>query len=154
MKSFIRIVLSIALPLGLGAVGGFFTSSSVTGWYGSLKKPSFNPPSWVFGPAWTVLYILMGIAFFLIWKSNNTLKNKAISFYLLQLLFNFAWTFIFFYAQQPGWALVEILILWILIIATISCFFKISPLAGWLLIPYICWVTFATILNFAIWKLN
>lgn len=154
MKSVFKLIISIALPLLVGGIAGFFTSSSVQGWYASLQKPSFNPPSSVFGPTWTILYVLMGIAFFLIWRSESVYKRRAIIFYFIQLLFNFAWSFIFFYAQQPGWAFVEIIILWLLILATIYNFFKISTLAGWLLVPYICWVTFASVLNFAIWKLN
>jgi tryptophan-rich sensory protein len=99
---------------------------------------------------------MMGIAFFIVWNSDaeKKIKNTAIIIYVFQLAANFLWSFIFFYAQQPGWALVDIVIMWVLILLTIVQFGKISSAAAWLLVPYICWVSFATILNFAIWKLN
>ena len=156
MNRILKLIISIAIPITVGAIAGFFTSSSVNTWYATLNKPTFNPPSWVFGPAWTTLYILMGIAFYLVWKSasRTELKQKAILFYFVQLVFNFAWSFIFFYAQQPGWALVEICFLWLFILITLFYFSKISSTAAWLLVPYACWVTFAAVLNYFIWYLN
>ena len=156
MKNIIRFVLAIALPLTIGAVAGFFTSLSVKGWYSTVIKPSFNPPDWVFAPVWTLLYIMMGIAFYIIWNKDTAklLKRKAMLFYFAQLILNFTWSLVFFYAEQPGWALVNIILLCSMIAATIYWFSKISTTATWLLIPYILWVSFATVLNFAIWKLN
>lgn len=156
MKPILKFIVAVTIPLAVGAVAGFFTSSSVKGWFTTLHKPSFNPPSWLFAPVWTILYILMGVALFLIWKNNTEpqLKKTAITLFFVQLAFNFLWSFIFFYAQQPGWALVDIILLWLMILFTILSFGKISTAAAWLLLPYICWVSFATILNYSIWKLN
>ncbi len=156
MKNSIKFIIAIAIPLSIGAAAGLFTASSVQGWYSTLNKPSFNPPNWIFAPVWTMLYILMGIAFYMIWKKETTglLKRNAVVFYFAQLVLNFFWSIIFFYAQQPGWALVDIIFLWLFIAATIYCFSKLSKPAAWLLVPYILWVSFATALNFAIWKLN
>ena len=156
MKNIIRFILAIALPLTIGAVAGFFTSLSVKGWYSTVIKPSFNPPDWVFAPVWTLLYIMMGIAFYIIWNKDTAklLKRKAMLFYFAQLILNFTWSLVFFYAEQPGWALVNIMLLCSMIAATIYWFSKISTTATRLLIPYILWVSFATVLNFAIWKLN
>ena len=156
MKNIIRFILAIALPLTIGAVAGFFTSQSVKGWYSTVNKPSFNPPDWVFAPVWTLLYIMMGIAFYIIWNKDTAklLKRKAMLFYFAQLILNFTWSLVFFYAEKPGLALVNILLLCCMIAATIYWFSKISTTATRLLIPYILWVSFATVLNFAIWKLN
>ncbi len=156
MKNFWRFLLAIALPLIVGAIGGFFTSSSVKTWFPTLIKPSFNPPAWLFAPVWTILYILMGISFFLVWAKAAESRKKTIglSFYFAQLFFNFCWSFLFFYARQPGWALVDILVLWILIALTMFWFAKLYKPAAWLLVPYLLWVSFATALNFAIWQLN
>lgn len=156
MKPVLKLIISIAMPLAVGAIAGFFTTSSVDGWFATINKPSFNPPNWLFAPVWTALYIMMGIAFFLVWKSNadEKIKQSAMVLFFFQLALNFLWSFIFFYAHQPGWALVDIVALWILIFFTIIWFGKISPAPAWLLVPYICWVSFATVLNFAIWKLN
>jgi tryptophan-rich sensory protein len=156
MKNIIRFILAVALPMSVGAVAGYFTSTSVKGWYSMVNKPSFNPPDWVFAPVWTLLYIMMGIAFYIIWNKETAafLKRKAMLFYFAQLILNFTWSLVFFYAEEPGWALVNILLLWSLIAATIYWFSKISVTASRLLIPYILWVSFATLLNFAIWKLN
>ncbi|MEO7265765.1 MAG: TspO/MBR family protein [Ferruginibacter sp.] len=156
MKNIYKLIISIAIPILVGAVAGYFTSSSVTGWFITLNKPSFNPPNWLFGPVWTALYILMGIAFYLVWRSEpvNATKKQAIILYIIQLTLNFCWSFIFFYKEAPGIAFAEILLLWIFILLTIIYFLKISKIAGWLMVPYLCWVTFAAILNYSIWQLN
>jgi translocator protein len=155
MSKLIKFILSVALPLTIGAVAGFFTSESVRGWFQTINKPSFNPPSWVFAPVWTTLYILMGIAFYLIWiKPKSEKRDRAIIFYLLQLILNGAWSFIFFYAQQPGWAFAEIVVLWLMIIITMALFYQVSKPSVYFLIPYLLWVSFASILNFSIWSLN
>jgi len=156
MNKIIKLIIAIGLPLAVGSIAGLFTASSVKGWFITLDKPSFNPPGWLFAPVWTILYILMGIAFYIIWTkvADANLKRKAMLFYFVQLVLNFCWSFIFFYAKQPGWALVDIILLWLLIVGTIYWFSKISKTAAWLLVPYILWVSFATVLNFAIWRLN
>lgn len=152
----LQFVLAVMLPLVVGGLSGFFTANAIEGWYTTLQKPWFNPPNWIFGPVWTLLYGMMGIAFFLIWKSEAPagIKRTAVTAYFVQLAFNFAWSLIFFYMEQPGWALVDILLMWIAIFYTIIAFGKISTGAAWILVPYISWVSFATVLNFAIWKLN
>jgi translocator protein len=156
MTNTIKLIISIAIPVAIGATSGFFTVTGVESWYQTINKPSWNPPSWIFGPVWTSLYVMMGIAFYLVWKSDSSsiLKKTAIILFAAQLLFNFFWSFIFFNQQQIGWALVEMLIMWVLILLTIFAFANVSKTAAWLLVPYIAWVSFAAILNFTIWKLN
>lgn len=151
-----KLVISILIPLLVGAIAGVFTTSGVDGWYAVANKPSFNPPNWIFAPVWTTLYLLMGIALYLVWKSDaaKNIKQTAIVLFAVQLTLNFFWSFIFFSLQQTGWALVEIIAMWLAILVTIIWFTKISKPAAWLLVPYICWVSFATVLNYAIWKLN
>lgn len=124
-------------------------------WYDALNKPSWNPPGWLFGPVWTTLYTFMGIAAWLVWKENG-FKNasSALSLFLVQLLLNGVWSQIFFGMQEVGWAFLEIFFLLGAIIATTVLFFRHSSAAGWLLIPYIVWVGFATVLNGAIWVMN
>jgi translocator protein len=151
-----KLIISIALPLLVGAVSGFFTSSGVTGWYANANKPWFNPPNWIFAPVWTLLYIMMGIALFIVWKAEtkSATRQSALIFFAAQLTLNFFWSFIFFKLQLTGWAFIEIITMWIMILLTILWFGKISNAAAWLLVPYISWVSFASVLNYAIWKLN
>ena len=156
MKSIYKLIISIIIPLAVGGISGFFTSSSVNTWFKSLNKPSFNPPSWVFAPVWTTLYILMGISFYIIWKSHAKLEKRytGYTYYWLQLALNFLWSFLFFFYKRPDLALIDIILLFIMIASTIMSFRKVSKTAAWLLVPYICWVAFATALNFEIWRLN
>ncbi|PWN08052.1 TspO/MBR family protein [Rhodohalobacter mucosus] len=124
-------------------------------WYDSLAKPAWNPPAWLFGPVWTLLYTLMGISAWLVWKDHGFKSAKtALSLFLVQLALNGLWSQIFFGMQETGWAFFEILILLTAIIATTWLFFEKNRLAGWLMTPYIAWVTFATALNGAIWMMN
>jgi len=151
-----KLIISILIPLLVGAVAGYFTSSGVDGWYAVANKPSFNPPDWIFAPVWTTLYIMMGIALFLVWRSDadKTIKQTAIVLFTIQLALNFFWSFIFFTLQQTGWAFAEIILMWLMILLTIIWFGKISKPAAWLLVPYICWVSFASVLNYYICQLN
>ena len=151
-----KLFISILIPLLVGGIAGFFTSSGVGGWYSVANKPWFNPPNWIFAPVWTARYILMGIALYLIWKSDAaaSVKQAAIILFTLQLILNFFWSLIFFKLQQTGWAFAEIIAMWLMILLTIFQFGKISSTAAWLLVPYICWVSFALVLNYSIWKLN
>lgn len=151
-----KFIISILIPLLVGAVAGFFTASGVDGWYAVANKPWFNPPNWIFAPVWTSLYVLMGIALFLVWRADadKKIKQKAISLFAIQLTLNFFWSFIFFKMQQPGLAFAEIILMWLMILFTIIWFGKISTTAAWLLVPYICWVSFALVLNYSIWQLN
>lgn len=151
----LKLLASIALPLGLGAIAGLFTANAVPGWYETLNKPSFNPPNGLFGPVWTILYLLMGISFFLIWELNPSKKrNLAIIVFLFQLGLNFCWSFIFFYYKLIGLALIEIVFLWMSIFSMLYFFHKIKPLATYMNIPYLLWVTFAMILNASYYFLN
>ncbi len=156
MKPIFKLIISIAAPLIVGAGSAYFTYPAVKGWYNTIVKPSFNPPNYLFGPVWTTLYIMMGIACFIIWKSkkNETIKKKALIFYAIQLALNFSWSMFFFYLQNPAAAFVIIISMLIFIAISTFWFKKISPLAAWLLLPYICWVSFASVLNFEIWRLN
>jgi tryptophan-rich sensory protein len=152
----IKLIIAILIPLIIGAVSGFFTSEAVTGWYAAIQKPSFNPPNGIFAPVWTTLYIMMGIALYLVWKQERNTKiwRQALFLFGLQLFLNFCWSLIFFKLEQPGWALVEMVCLWISILLTIIWFSKLSKVSAWLLVPYICWVSFAALLNYEIWRLN
>jgi translocator protein len=151
----IKLLISLALPLGLGAIAGIFTAKAIPGWYASLNSPSFSPPDWLFGPVWTTLYILMGISLFLIWKLDpGKERNLAIFAFLFQLLLNFMWSFLFFYFKMIGFAFIEIVVLWISILLMLLLFYKIKPLAAYINIPYILWVTFATLLNAGYFYLN
>ncbi len=156
MNNTLKFIISLAIPVAVGATAGFFTATGVDSWYQTINKPSWNPPNWIFAPVWTTLYIMMGIALFLVWKSNTGagLKRTAITLFAVQLGLNFFWSFIFFDQQQPGWALVEIIMMWLAILLTIFAFAKVNKTAAWLLVPYISWVSFATILNYTIWQLN
>ncbi len=156
MSSIIKLIIAVAVPLVVGGISGYFTVTGVESWYLAIQKPTWNPPNWVFGPVWTTLYVMMGIALFLVWKEDTSRELKAIAFILfgVQLLLNFFWSFIFFKLEQPGWAFAEILVLWTAILACIFAFGQVNKTAAWLLVPYISWVSFATILNGTIWKLN
>ncbi|MEI8004583.1 MAG: TspO/MBR family protein [Bacteroidota bacterium] len=151
----IRLLISLSLPLLIGAVSGFFTSNAIPVWYASLTSPAISPPNWIFGPVWTVLYILMGVSFYLIWcQPASKAKSWALAVYFIQLLLNFAWSFFFFYFKHIGLALMDIVILWLCIPVMISLFYRIKPAAAYINIPYFLWVSFATILNAAFFKLN
>lgn len=151
----LKFLVSIILPLSLGAIAGIVTAQSIPEWYTTLNKPSFNPPNWIFGPVWTILYILMGISFFLIWKQEPCKeRNLAILIFLFQLLLNFAWSFLFFYFKMIGFALIEIILLWINIVIMLVLFYKIKPTASYINIPYLLWVSFATVLNASYYFLN
>ena len=151
----IKLVTSLILTLGVGAIAGIFTSSAVTGWYTTLHKPSFNPPDWLFGPVWTVLYIIMGISLFMIWKLEPSReRNIALLLFMFQLIANFCWSFIFFHFKLIGPALIDIIVLWISIVVMLVMFYTIKPLAAYLNIPYLLWVSFASILNGAYYFLN
>ncbi len=155
-NDWLRLAAAILVCELVGIIGGIFTFSAIPTWYAGLNKPSFSPPNWLFGPVWTILYALMGIAVFLVWKKGFEKKEVrfAIGVFSLQLALNFLWSFLFFGMKNPGLAFVEIILLWVVIGATIWEFKKIAPKAAWLLLPYWIWVSFAALLNFAVWQLN
>ena len=150
------LIIALTLPFVAGSIGSVATISSIPTWYALLIKPSFNPPNWLFGSVWTLLYVLMGVSLYLIlkdWKGEKT-QRKAVGIFILQLVLNSLWSIIFFGFKMPLPAFLEILILWFVILLNINAFYKINKISGILLIPYILWVSFAGILNFAIYYLN
>jgi translocator protein len=140
----------------IGIVSGLLSQTEMKTWFITINKPSWNPPAYLFGPVWTILYFLMGIAMWLIWKSDKieSKKTNALLLFALQLFLNFWWSILFFKFHLPGLAFVDIILMVIIIIITIFRFAPISRLAAWLLVPYISWVCFASILNYTIWILN
>ncbi len=155
-KKILPLVGSILFCEMAGIVGAVFTTSAISTWYSTINKPSFNPPSWVFGPTWTLLYALMGISLFLVWTHSNrdTQRRKALSIFFIQLFLNAIWSPIFFGLHAPLAAFIVIMLLWLSIVFTIVIFWKISRTAAMLLVPYLAWVSFASLLNFSIWQLN
>ena len=154
-NSIFKLIVSLALPLAVGAIAGFYTAKAIPDWYSTLNQPSFNPPNWLFGPVWTTLYLLMGISLYMIWSLEpGKERNNALVTFGIQLLLNFGWSFFFFYFKILGFALIEIMVLWVSIVSMIVFFYKLKPLAAYLNIPYLLWVSFATILNAAYYKLN
>jgi tryptophan-rich sensory protein len=155
MKNLPRLAISIIIPLAVGVVSSFFTRNSIPTWYSTLAKPALNPPNWIFFPVWTLLYVMMGVSLYFVWRKgfNNETKT-AIYVFSAQLLLNFLWTFLFFGLKSILLAFAEIIVLWIMILVTILRFYKISKGAAYLLIPYIIWVSFASYLNLAIFLVN
>lgn len=150
--AFIFVIISEAA----GGAGSVFTTGAIANWYASLERPSFTPPNWIFGPVWTTLYFLMGIAAYLVFNEGFSKKEVklALSVFAVQLILNVLWSFIFFGLKSPGLALFEIIVLWFSILTTIVIFYRISKPASFLLVPYLLWTTFAALLNVAIFKLN
>jgi benzodiazapine receptor len=152
----LKLVSSLAVVLVAGAVGSLATAKTIPTWYKGLAKPSFNPPEWLFGPAWTLLYLLMAVAAWLVWKQGIGAPGVKLALvaFLVQLALNSLWSIFFFGLRSPPAGLVDIVVLWLAIIATIVLFFRVSVPAGILLLPYIAWVSFAAVLNAAILRLN
>jgi len=151
-RSALALVGWLALSFTAAAIGGFFLPGE---WYAGLRKPSWNPPNWIFGPVWTVLYATMAVAAWLVWRRGGFAGQRfALSFFLMQLLLNALWSPLFFGLRNPGLAFVNIVLLWLAVLATVFAFWKTRPLTGALLVPYLAWVTFASVLNFALWRLN
>jgi benzodiazapine receptor len=149
-------VISLLITLTIGTVAGFVTTPQISNWYANLNKPSFNPPDWIFGPVWTVLYILIAIAAYLVWekRDNRDIYSHALIIYIIQLLLNFSWSIMFFGLHQILVALLIIGLLFISIMINIVVFKRMSKAAAWLLAPYLLWVAFAGLLNFNIFILN
>jgi translocator protein len=150
----LKLIISLITPQLVGGIGALVTVSSIGSWYQSINKPFFTPPSWVFGPAWTILYLLMGIALFLVWNSHHPLKKTAMGIFLVQLALNGLWSPVFFGLESPVIGLLVIVPLWIMILVCIRIFFLIHKTASYLMVPYLLWVSFATLLNASIWYLN
>lgn len=156
MNNTLLLAICIIACLAIGFLGSFFTTTGPGSWYESIKKPSFNPPGWIFGPVWTLLYILMGISLYLILKQGlaTPMIKTAVLIFGAQLVLNLLWSGLFFGLHSPLFAAIEIIMLWVFILLTIMYFFPLSRPAAYLLIPYILWVTFAAILNISIYMLN
>jgi len=159
MASIIRqtgaLVLLLILVGFVAFIGGRFTAASVQDWYQQIEKPSWRPPDWVFGPVWTVLYILMAVAAWLVWrKAGFGGAAGPLTLFAIQLVLNAFWSYLFFGLESPFAAFVELLVLWTAIALTTAAFWRVAPLAGVLLLPYLLWVTFAGVLNCAIWRMN
>ena len=151
-----KLFIAILICEGTGIISGLIANTGMNPWFDTLNKPWWNPPAYLFAPVWTLLYLLMGISLWLIWKSNTPAPQKInlIILFALQLFLNFWWSIIFFKFHSPSLALLNIILMLILILLTIINFSKFSKAAAWLLVPYIAWVSFATILNYTIWILN
>ncbi len=148
-----RLAISIGVCLVVGWLGSLVTRPALRDWYAALSKPAWTPPSWVFAPVWTSLYLTMAVAAWLVWR-RQPLASVPMRLFLLQLLLNFAWTAVFFGFRAPGWAVMEIAVLWVAILVAAISFAKTSALAAGLMAPYLLWVAYAGALNFAIWRLN
>ena len=157
MNKYVKIIIMVVTCLGVGYLSGFATQSSVDTWFQTLEKPVFNPPSWLFAPVWSTLYVMMGIAAGLVWDKIDLQREavrNALIFFAVQLALNALWSILFFGLKNPLLALIEIVILWLMIYETYVKFAKIDRIAGYLFIPYLLWVSFAAVLNGSIWWLN
>lgn len=148
-----KLGVSVLITLSAGWIGSIFTTPNIESWYKNVVKPPIAPPNWVFGPVWTILFILMGVALYRVWMKKS-LGDKKLNWWWIQLGLNILWSILFFGYRNPGLAMVEIIVLWVAIYKTIVSFGKIDKLASKLLIPYLAWVTFASALNFGVWWLN
>ena len=159
MNKYTRILIVVVTCLAIGYFSGMATQSSIKTWFPTLVKPSFNPPNWIFAPVWSMLYIMMGIAAGLVWNrlefsNDKELVKKSLLFFAVQLGLNALWSVLFFGLRNPMLALIEIVLLWLMIYETYIKFGKIDKIAGYLFLPYLAWVSFASILNGSIWWLN
>jgi len=155
-RDIVKLVISLVACQCAGLIGSIFTTPAIPIWYAALEKPPFTPPNWLFAPAWGTLYVLMAIAAFLVWRRglNQEGVKSALLIFVIQLVLNALWSVVFFGFKSPIAGIVVIVVLWVAILFTILKFFRLSVVAGSLLIPYILWVSFATALNIAIWMLN
>ena len=155
-KNIVKLTVALVVCELTGVIGAVFTTPAIPVWYATLVKPSFNPPAWIFAPVWTILYTLMGIAVYLVWSKGPKRKEVkiALGIFSVQLILNVLWSFIFFGNQNIGGAFLEIIFLWVAILATIVAFHRISRTAAWILVPYIVWASFAGYLNYFIWQMN
>ncbi|MFZ6034593.1 MAG: TspO/MBR family protein [Patescibacteria group bacterium] len=149
-----KLLLSLLLPQLAGIIGSFFTVSSIPTWDNTLNKPGFSPPNWLFGPAWLTLYLLMGVSLYLNWRKKNKAAKSNVRLFFIHLFFNMIWSPAFFGLRNPFLGLIIILAIWIFIIVMIIRFWKVNKTSSLLLIPYLLWVSFASLLNFYVWKLN
>lgn len=153
-----KLIICLLIPQLAGLLGSIANITSLDSWYLSLNKPSFNPPNWIFGPVWTILFLLMGISLYLIWQKKGLFNKKqwqfSIKIFSIQLGLNILWSYLFFFFRNPLAGFLEIILLWVFILLNIIYFYKLNKTAGLLLLPYLLWVSLATFLNFNLWILN
>ena len=156
IPTLIKLIIAILISEIIGGIGSIFTIPSIGKWYATLVRPEMVPPNWIFGPVWVTLFALMGIASYLVWQKGLGDKKVRIAliFFIIQFVLNILWSFVFFGLHNPGLAFAEIIILWLAILSTTLSFYRVSKEAGYLLVPYILWVSFAGYLNYMIWTLN
>jgi len=155
IKKTVILILFILLCQLPGIIGSYFTASSIPVWYAGLNKPWFNPPNFLFGPVWFTLYVMMGISLYIVWNTKSDMSKKsAVIIFSVQLVLNALWSVIFFGMKNPGLAFIEIILLWVFILLSIIKFYPVSRKASYILIPYLLWVSYASVLNFSIWRLN
>ena len=153
--NFLKLIVSLIICQLAGFVGSLFTTPAIPEWYASLQKPSFTPPNWLFSPVWISLFLLMGVSLYLLWQTASKKEAKlALVLFSIQLILNVLWSALFFGLKSPMVAFIEILVLWAAIFLTMTKSLKVTKAAGYLLLPYIIWVSFAAVLNFFLWKLN
>ena len=151
----VALLCLIGICFAVAGAGSLLTVSSLDNWYETLRKPAWTPPNWIFGPVWSVLYLSMAIAAWLVWREHRAVNVRVpLGVFFIQLVLNGIWSGLFFALQSPQAAFFEIVVLWGMILTTLLCFWRVSAAAGWLLAPYLGWVTFAVALNFSIWRLN
>lgn len=156
-RDWLGLAAFVVLCFAAAGIGGYWTAPATApgGWYYQIEKPSWTPPSWLFGPVWTALYLAMAVAGWLVWRQGGwAARRGALTLFLVQLVLNAIWSGLFFGLRSPGLAMAEIVFLWMAILLTLLAFFRVSRLAGWLMVPYLLWVSFASMLNFAVWRLN
>jgi tryptophan-rich sensory protein len=151
----ISLLLWLGICFTVAGIGGWLTADEVTGWYRTLTKPAIAPPTWVYGPVWTLLYALMAIAAWQVWQSDHSLlRTRGITLFMVQLALNLAWSWMFFHEHEIGVALVDVILLWAVVGLTTLVFDRVAPSAAWLMLPYWAWLTFAAVLNIEFWRLN
>ena len=156
-KDLLALLGFIALSFAAAGFGALFTTpqTSPGGWYSQIQKPSWTPPAWLFGPVWSALYLMMAVAVWWVWRQGGWgAQRGALTLFLVQLVLNAAWSWLFFGLRSPSLGMIGIVLLWIAILLTVLAFFRVSPLAGWLMVPSFLWVSYASALNFTIWRLN
>jgi len=154
-RSTLALILWVGVCLGAAWIGSVVTRPAISTWYAELAKPGWTPPNWVFAPVWTTLYVLMGVAAWLVWRHGGfAAAALPLTLFLVQLGLNVVWSPLFFRWHLLGAAFADIILLWLAILATLLAFWRVSPTAGWLLLPYLLWVTYAAALNLALWRMN
>lgn len=155
LQQSIGLAVFVLICFAAAGLGGLVTAANIPNWYAAIIKPTWNPPNWIFGPVWSCLYLMMAVSAWLVWRQVGLAGTKLpLVLFAIQLALNSLWSALFFGLHSPGMAAVEIVILWLAIVATMVAFFRSSKIAGWLLVPYLAWVSFAAVLNFTIWRLN